>query len=177
MSIQTELTRLTNAKAAIQTAIEGKGVTVPSGTLLDGMAPLIDAIEAGGRDPFGSELIAIGTYTPASDIAFTSESSAITIEFGFENMVGNHHILSSFIFFRIGLTKAKWGEILLLSALRDAYHNEVKNIGGRSNLGTDATTGNIKIVSSSYKQCTFYSGISSSTLKAASTYGWIAKIT
>ena len=48
MSIQTELTRLTNAKAAIQTAIEGKGVTVPSGTLLDGMAALIDAIEAGG---------------------------------------------------------------------------------------------------------------------------------
>ena len=48
MSIQSELTRLTNAKAAIQTAIEGKGVTVPSGTLLDGMAALIDAIEAGG---------------------------------------------------------------------------------------------------------------------------------
>ena len=50
MSIQTELTRLTNAKAAIQTAIEGKGVTVPSGTLLDGMAALIDSIEAGGGD-------------------------------------------------------------------------------------------------------------------------------
>ena len=48
MSIQTELTRLTNAKAAIQTAIEGKGVTVPSGTLLDGMAALIEGIEAGG---------------------------------------------------------------------------------------------------------------------------------
>ena len=48
MSIQTELTRLTNAKAAIQTAIEGKGVTVPSGTLLDGMAALIDSIETGG---------------------------------------------------------------------------------------------------------------------------------
>ena len=48
MSIQTELTRLTNAKAAIQAAIEGKGVTVPDGTLLDGMAALIDAIEAGG---------------------------------------------------------------------------------------------------------------------------------
>ena len=47
MSIQTELTRLTNAKAAIQTAIEGKGVTVPSGTLLDGMAALIESIEAG----------------------------------------------------------------------------------------------------------------------------------
>lgn len=48
MSIQTELTRLTNAKAAIQTAIEGKGVTVPSGTLLDGMAALIESIGAGG---------------------------------------------------------------------------------------------------------------------------------
>ena len=48
MSIDTELTRLTNAKAAIKAAIEGKGVTVPSGTLLDGMAALIDAIEAGG---------------------------------------------------------------------------------------------------------------------------------
>ena len=47
MSIQTELTRLTNAKAAIQTAIEGKGVTVPSGTLLDGMASLIESIESG----------------------------------------------------------------------------------------------------------------------------------
>ena len=50
MSIQTELTRITNAKAAIKTAIEGKGVTVPSGTLLDGMATLIESIEAGGGE-------------------------------------------------------------------------------------------------------------------------------
>lgn len=48
MSIQTELTRITNAKAAIKTAIEGKGVTVPDGTLLDGMASLIESIEADG---------------------------------------------------------------------------------------------------------------------------------
>ena len=48
MSIQTELTRITNAKAAIKTAIEGKGVTVPEGTLLNGMAALIESIEAGG---------------------------------------------------------------------------------------------------------------------------------
>ena len=68
MSIQTELTRLTNAKTAIQTAIEGKGVTVPDGTLLDGMAALIDGIEAGGGDygPF-SKIIA-GTYTPVEDM-------------------------------------------------------------------------------------------------------------
>lgn len=48
MSIQTELTRIINAKAAIKTAIEGKGVTVPDATLLDGMAALIESIEAGG---------------------------------------------------------------------------------------------------------------------------------
>ena len=61
MSIQTELTRLTNAKAAIQTAIEGKGVTVPEATLLDGMASLIESIEAGG----GVSGITYGIYIPS----------------------------------------------------------------------------------------------------------------
>lgn len=53
MSIATEVSRLQDAKAAIKAAIEGKGVTVPDGTLLDGMATLIAAIEAGG----GGEII------------------------------------------------------------------------------------------------------------------------
>ena len=48
MSVQSEITRLADAKAAIKTAIEGKGVTVPDATMLDGMAALIDTIEAGG---------------------------------------------------------------------------------------------------------------------------------
>lgn len=48
MSIPTDLARLQSAKAAIKTAIEGKGVTVPADTLLDGMAALIESIEAGG---------------------------------------------------------------------------------------------------------------------------------
>ena len=72
MSIQTELTRLTNAKAAIKTAIEGKGVTVPSGTLLDGMASLIESIEAGGLPFF---------YT--GTITGTGEEGAVTIENAF----------------------------------------------------------------------------------------------
>lgn len=63
MSIQTELTRITNAKEAIKTAIEGKGVTVPDGTLLDGMAALIESIEAGGGGATG---ITTGVYIPAS---------------------------------------------------------------------------------------------------------------
>ena len=64
MSIQTELTRITNAKAAIKTAIEGKGVTVPDGTLLDGMAALIDSIEAGG----GGMKVEVFSLTPAQEI-------------------------------------------------------------------------------------------------------------
>lgn len=70
MSIQTELTRITNAKSAIKTAIEGKGVTVQDGTLLDGMAALIENIEAGGGN------VASGTFTPAD------RSSDVTVEHG-----------------------------------------------------------------------------------------------
>lgn len=62
MSIQTELTRITNAKAAVKAAIEGKGVTVPEGTKLDGMAALVEAIEAGG----GASGITLGVYIPAA---------------------------------------------------------------------------------------------------------------
>ena len=62
MSVQSEITRLENAKAAIKAAIEGKGVTVPDGTLLDGMATLIESIEAGGGN------FATGTFTTTDDI-------------------------------------------------------------------------------------------------------------
>ena len=48
MGVQTELTRIANAKSTIKEAIESKGVTVPDGTLLDGMGALIGSIEAGG---------------------------------------------------------------------------------------------------------------------------------
>ena len=65
MSIQTELTRITNAKAAIKAAIEGKGVTVPDGTLLDGMASLIDSIEAGGS---GGMKVEVFSITPADQM-------------------------------------------------------------------------------------------------------------
>ena len=67
MSIQTELTRITNAKAAIKTAIEGKGVTVPDGTLLDGMASLIESIEAGGGPVVLGEI----TFTSNENVTLT----------------------------------------------------------------------------------------------------------
>ncbi len=72
MSIATEITRLQNAKAAIKTAIEGKGVTVPAATKFDGMASLIEAIEAGGGGSSWTDnysVFATGTFTPVENTA------------------------------------------------------------------------------------------------------------
>ena len=85
MSIQTELTRITNAKAAVKAAIEGKGVTVPDGTLLDGMAPLIESIEAGG----GGVKVEVFSITPADEISF------IEYEIG-ETTITNPHFCVCF---------------------------------------------------------------------------------
>lgn len=45
MAISDEILRLQSAKAALKTAIEGKGVTVPADVLLDDYAALVDAIQ------------------------------------------------------------------------------------------------------------------------------------
>ena len=77
MSIQTELTRITNAKAAIKTAVESKGVTVPDGTLLDGIASLIESIEAGGGTISGKKFISgeiTFSETPTSEITISHDS-------------------------------------------------------------------------------------------------------
>jgi len=47
MSIQSEINRIAGAKSDIADAIEDQGVTVPSGTKLDGMANLIGQISGG----------------------------------------------------------------------------------------------------------------------------------
>lgn len=69
MSIQTQIERLSAAKTAIKTAIEGKGVTVPDATMLEGLAALIDSIEAGG----GSEI-----YT--GSVTFNTDSYSFGVD-------------------------------------------------------------------------------------------------
>lgn len=85
MSVGSEISRLENAKAAITTAIAGKGVTVPSGTKLDSMAALINSIEAGGGanellEWFGGSKYYTTTVTPASNtvqITITPDDATI----------------------------------------------------------------------------------------------------
>ena len=86
MSIQTELTRITNAKAAIKTAIEGKGVTVPDGTLLDGMAALIESIEAGGVN-YNSTIVS-GSFTLSERTKIPHQSTPTFDAFKIEHNSG-----------------------------------------------------------------------------------------
>lgn len=72
MSVQTQITRIENAKTAIKTAIEGKGVTVQPDTKIDGMAALIDSIKAGGGGEvlnfFGGSKYYVTEVTPSSTV-------------------------------------------------------------------------------------------------------------
>ena len=86
MSVQSEITRIESAKTAIATAIEGKGVTVPDGTLLDGMAPLIESIEAGGVN-YNSTIVE-GSFTLSERTEILEQSFPTTDAFIIEHNSG-----------------------------------------------------------------------------------------
>ena len=92
MSVQSEITRLENAKNSISTAITNKGVTVPSGTKLDGMAALIGNIESGGANLQTKSVTytANGTATITPDDGYDGLSSVdvtVDVASGGEEMV------------------------------------------------------------------------------------------
>ena len=73
MSINSEITRISNAKTAISESIANKGVTVPSGTKIDGMATLIDSIQTAGAAVQPSKALTVtsnGTTTITPDAPY-----------------------------------------------------------------------------------------------------------
>ena len=77
MSINSEITRISNAKTAIAESIANKGVTVPSGTKIDGMATLIDSIQTGGGAP----------SLQSKSVTYTSNGTAtITPDDGYDGL-------------------------------------------------------------------------------------------
>lgn len=80
MSIASEITRLQGAKADLATAIEGKGVSVPSATKLDGYADLVDAISQGGGG--GTMQSKSVSYTPST----SAQSQTVTADAGYDGL-------------------------------------------------------------------------------------------
>ena len=75
MSIASEISRLQAAKAAMKTAIEGKGVTVSASATLDDYADYIDDIEqsgGGGIGEFTKYQKYQGTPNSSTNITFTN---------------------------------------------------------------------------------------------------------
>ena len=68
--------------APIVAAVEGKGVTVPDGTLLDGMAALIESIEAGGGSSWTDSysVFSTGTFTPTENTKELSIDTGIPFD-------------------------------------------------------------------------------------------------
>ena len=73
MSVHSEIDRIAGAKSDIATAITNKGVTVPSGTKLDGMAALIDSI-SGGEDVIIKKV----TFNPSANYVLSNDKCVIT---------------------------------------------------------------------------------------------------
>ena len=75
MSVQTQIDRISGAVSAALAALTEKGVTVPDGTKVDGLATLIAAIESGG----GSDNVDLSGFPNISKVktgSFTLTSNA-----------------------------------------------------------------------------------------------------
>lgn len=111
MSIATELSRLQQAKADLETSIEAKGVNVPAGTKLDAYPALVDTISSTlTGDAAVGEVLANKTFysnDPASkltgtmpnngevDTDITAVAQSVTIAQGYHNGSGTVQIAAA----------------------------------------------------------------------------------
>ena len=188
MGIQTDLPRIINAKADIKAAIEGKGVTVPEATLLDGMAALIESIETGGGDfsalPQKIDTVLSGSVTPASD----AEDFFIK-DFG--NITSMNYLPRIFIMFRkTPASSTSYASCLFALYMSDdpltenttGYGGHALHIGSGANIY--AMFNALKYILSGTKSalsfgingCLVYAQTSSSTFKfqGGVTHYWVA---
>lgn len=75
MSIASEITRLQGAKSDLKTSIENKGVTVPSGTKIDGYSALVDQISTGATLQSKSVTPTESAQTVSADVGYDGLSS------------------------------------------------------------------------------------------------------
>lgn len=164
MSIQTELTRITNAKSAIKTAIEGKGVTVPDATLLDGMAALIESIEAGA----GGGIFAGGTYTPETtgfrSVILTHNLGIIPDIFAFYRYTSDISVPDSYCMDMLLITSTPFVNQANLN--KNNYRRYI--VGGRSQSST-SDTGFAKL-----NENTIELFLNQTKLVAGTIYSWFA---
>ena len=156
--------------ASIVTAVEGKGVTVPAGTLLDGMASLIESIEAGGGGGSGLK-VSTGTYTSAADTAH------ITVP----HMLG---VIPTFAFVCVLYGGSKTGLLMLFQNeltrnINHAYSNNVVEGGPlTSDASTEQKPYNIKAYGANESNISFGINTTGYTLFASgNTYQWIVGVT
>lgn len=160
MSIASEITRLQTAKADLKTAIEGKGVTVPSSATLDDYADLVDDIQTGG----GGGYFAEGTYT------LVSESVTFSVSVNF-----NPKYVYAFV--------SNWRELGHTSWKRACVAGKMSGVQQRVQIlsrylnNAYGSTGNITdspVASYSNGTLTFDSGSGSQTFPAGAVIEWFA---
>lgn len=82
-TINDELTRIEQAKAAIATAIGNKGVTVPANAKIDDYATMIDTIQTGGGSPnLQSKSVSITTNGTTNVVADSGYDGLSSVEVG-----------------------------------------------------------------------------------------------
>ena len=173
MSMQTDLTRIKNAKAVIKAYIEGNGLTVPSGTLLDGMASMLESIEAGGGDVVLGEITITSNENVTLTDAFPVRSQAPKAFFWFEKGLnfGNKTHTKYRPLALIGARKdggsgsdtkgAYVGAYVQTSSGSNSYSAVKLNATGMFNVNSATTNENYAIMEGNYNTGTLYFGVKS----------------
>lgn len=133
MSISSEITRISNAKTEIAESIANKGVTVPSGTKIDGMATLIDSIQTGGAAVQPSKALTVtsnGTTTITPDAPYDAIKQVdLTVNVASGGGGGAGYKVT------FPATATNWGNVDPKSAHIFLADGTIKSVGDYSTIG------------------------------------------